>query len=630
MSLYPTGQRKSGDVQIAVFQYFTTLVFLWLLSGFWQLQIQSPEVYADRAERNRVKSLPVLAPRGKILDRDGRVIVANIPSHKVLLSRAVPNGKHLEIIAEGLNIPASQLTAKLHRLETSKTPEYQSAILKENLTRSEVAFVEAHRPQFRELELIRSQRRLYPRDGLASHVVGYVSEISHDELDQEEFIFYEPGAEIGKAGIERQYNDILSGSNGSRLVEVDSLGRERKLFGTVEAKAGRSIRLTLDLDLQVVAELAMEGRKGAVVALDPRNGEVLALVSRPSYDPNMFVGGIRPDDWRSLIRDPDKPMLNRAIQAQLAPGSVFKPIVALAALEAGAIDESFRVSCTGGASFYGRYFRCNLKGGHGSVNLSEAMARSCNVFFQTVGNKLGIDRIAEYAELVGLGRRTLIDLPHEQEGLVPSERWKLRFFREKWYAGETISVAIGQGALTATPLQIAYATGGLALGGVWHRPHLVSYDDWKSVRPSFEPPDPTAIELSPHHVKTIVRGMWGVVNQGGTGVRARLVGHEVCGKTGTAQRASRQKTVASNDPGLRASAWFVGFTPCREPEIVVTALFEAGEHGHLAAPIVHDVIKSHLDKKRRIEWARRATLPLKGQERDSAAGPVALARTGRP
>ena len=630
MSLYPTGQRKSGDVQIAVFQYFTTLVFLWLLSGFWQLQIQSPEVYADRAERNRVKSLPVLAPRGKILDRDGRVIVANSPSHKVLLSQAVPDRKHLEIIAEGLNIPAGQLTAKLHRLETSKTPEYQSAILKENLTRSEVAFVEAHRPQFRELELIRSQRRLYPRDGLASHVVGYVSEISDDELDQEEFIFYEPGAEIGKAGIERQYNDILSGSNGSRLVEVDSLGRERKLFGTVEAKAGRSIRLTLDLDLQVVAELAMEGRKGAVVALDPRNGEVLALVSRPSYDPNMFVGGIRPDDWRDLIRNPDKPMMNRAIQAQLAPGSIFKPILALAARETGTIDEDFSVFCNGGASFYNRYFRCHIAGGHGRVKLREALARSCNVFFQTVGNKLGIDRIAEYAELVGLGRKTLIDLPHEQEGLVPSEPWKLRFFREKWYAGETISVAIGQGALTVTPLQTSYAIGGLVMGGIWHRPHIVSYEDLKRLRPDFRAPPPKKVELNQRHIGAIVQGLWAVVNDQGTGIRARLRGHDVCGKTGSAQRASRKTAAASNDPDLKDSAWFVGFTPCREPEIVVTALFEAGEHGHLAAPIVRDVIKSHLDKKRRIEWAQQATPPMKGQERDSAAGTVALARTGQP
>ena len=631
MNLYSHVRRKRGDVQIAVFQYVTALVFLWLLAGFWQLQIKSPEIYTDRADRNRVKSLPLLAPRGKILDRDGRVIVDNSPSHKVLLSRASLNRKHLAIIAEGLNIPFHQLMAKLERLETSNAPEYQAAILRENLTRSEVAFVEAHRPQFRELELIRSQRRIYPREGLGSHVVGYVSEISDAELDQDEFIFYEPGAEIGKAGIERQYNDLLSGSDGSRLVEVDSLGRERRLFGMVEAKAGRSIRLTVDLDLQVVAELAMEGRKGAVVALDPRSGEVLALVSCPNYDSNEFVGGIGPESWRGLIRDPAKPMLNRAIQAQLAPGSVFKPVVALAALETGVIDEDFRVSCTGGASFYGRYSRCNLADGHGSVNLSAAIAQSCNVFFQTVGNKLGIDRIAEYAELVGLGRKTLIDLPHEQEGLVPSARWKLRFFREKWYAGETISVAIGQGALTATPLQIAYATGGLALGGVWHRPHLVSYDDLKSARPSFEPPKPKTIELSPRHVNAIVQGMWGVVNQGGTGVRARLVDHEVCGKTGTAQRASREYSAGKNNPELKATAWFVGFTPCHEPEIVVTALLEEGGHGHLAAPIVRDVIKSYLDKKQRVQWARLAA-PAGGEPADAgaAAGSLALLRSQEP
>jgi penicillin-binding protein 2 len=294
VNLYPSGSRKSGDVQIAVFQYITAIVFLWLIAGFWQLQVQSPEVYEARAERNRIKSLPLLAPRGKLLDRDGRILVDNSPSYKVLLSRsrAAVRPDHLKVISEGLNIPYASLRAKLDRLENSNAPEYQAVIVKEYLTPQEVAFVDANRSAFPELELIRSQKRLYPRKGLASHVIGYVGEISDEELDREEFIFFEPGAEIGKAGIERGYNDVLSGVDGSRQVVVDSLGREREVLRIVEAQPGRSLRLTLDLDLQVVAELAMEGRRGAVVALDPRNGEVRALVSRPNYDPNEFVGGI--------------------------------------------------------------------------------------------------------------------------------------------------------------------------------------------------------------------------------------------------------------------------------------------------------------------------------------------------
>jgi penicillin-binding protein 2 len=607
VNLYSSGSRKSGDVQIAVFQYLTAIVFLWLIAGFWQLQVQSPEVYEARAERNRIKSLPLLAPRGKLLDRDGRILVDNSPSYKVLLSRsrAAVRPDHLAVIAEGLNIPYASLRAKLDRLANTNAPEYQAVIVKEYLTPQEVAFVDANRSAFPELELIRSQKRLYPRKGMASHVIGYVGEISDEELDREQFMFFEPGAEIGKAGIERGYNDVLSGVDGSRQVVVDSLGREREVLRIVEAQPGRSLRLTLDLDLQVVAELAMEGRRGAVVALDPRNGEVRALVSRPNYNPNEFVGGIGANSWRGLMQDPQKPMLNRAIQAQLAPGSIFKAVVALAGAETGVLDDNFQVVCRGGARFYGRYFACHLRGGHGVVSLQRAIAQSCNVFFATLGDKLGIDKIAEYSALVGLGRATGIDLPNEAEGTVPSTRWKLRFFREKWYAGETISVSIGQGALTVTPLQMAYAYGGLAMRGEWHQPHLIPYDELRQVRPGMEPPAPVTAPLDRAKVDAIVNGLRGVVSPGGTGMRARLPGQDVCGKTGTAQLASMQYTSGNADSELRDTAWFVAFAPCDAPEIAVAALFENGEHGHLAAPIARDVIKAHFDKQQRIEWSKR-------------------------
>jgi len=599
---YSQERRVGRDVETTIFQYVVAFVFLWLLSGFWQLQIQDPELYAERAAMNRIRSLPILAPRGKIVDRDGRVVVDNWPAFKVMLSRNQLDVDHLPLVAEGLQIPYDRLQGRLKELEDS--PDYQRVILKDNLAHQEVAFIEAHRAELSELELLRSPRRLYPQQGLAAHVTGYVGEISEQELEAEEFVLYEPGAEIGKAGIERQYNDALSGADGSRMVLVDSRSRRVRDLDVVEAKAGRTIRLTLDLDLQAVAELALEGRRGGVVALDPRNGEVLAMASAPSYDLNRFVGGISPDDWRDVVNDPDKPLLNRPIQAQLAPGSIFKPIVAWAALAEGVVDPGFQVHCGGGASFYGRYFRCHRAGGHGWVDLEAAMAKSCDVYFYNLGKDLGIDRIAKYAELAGLGKATGIDLPNEKEGVVPSAGWKARFFRDRWYAGETISVSIGQGALTMTPLQAAHSIGGLAVGGVWHRPHLLPYDELEALYPGAKRPEPRRAEVRPADLRAIERGMWGVVNSGeGTGGRAQLKTVEVCGKTGSAQRVSRSFAANSDDPRLLDDAWFVGFAPCRDPEIVVAALYENGEHGYLAAPIVRDVIKAYFDKRQRVEWA---------------------------
>jgi penicillin-binding protein 2 len=623
LNSYSSGRRKSADVQIAVFQYLSVMAFLWLLAGFWQLQVHSPEIYAEQAARNRIKALPLPAPRGKILDRDGRILVDNTPSFKLRVSQAELDREHLPVIADGLTLSYEALLERLERLKSSQAPEYQTISIKEDLTPAEVAFVEAHKAEFPELEMIHSQRRLYPQGGLGAHVVGYVGEVSDAQLHQAEFVMYDPGTEVGQTGIERRYNDVLIGTDGSRQVLVDSRGRSRGELGLVEAIPGRSLRLTIDLDLQVVAELAMEGRRGAVVALDPRNGEVLALVSSPNYDPNSFVGGISSPQWRQINDNPENPLLNRAIQAQLAPGSTFKPIMALAGLETGAITDDFRTFCTGGASHYGHYFRCHKRGGHGWVGLREALAQSCDVFFYAVGNKLGIDQIAEYAELAGLGRTTGIDLPHEEEGIVPSSRWKIRLFRERWYAGETISVAIGQGALTVTPLQLTYALGGLVLGGVWHEPRLIPDDEMARIRPNFSKAQPRRAELNPESVSRIIDGMWAVVNGGGTGGRARLPSYDVCGKTGTSQRVSNRFAATSSEEKYLDDAWFVGFAPCQAPEIVVTALYENGEHSYYAAPIVRDVIKAYFDKKERQRWTRQPPSTgsdLSAEARRSGAG----------
>jgi penicillin-binding protein 2 len=592
----PNKQPRREDVKvaagkIAVFQYAGVVIFLFLITGFWTLQVQNPQIYNEQAERNRIKQLPIPAPRGKILDRDGRTIVDNHSSYSLILTRENLNTEHLRTIAEGLNLDYDDLAARVRHF-TSR-PKYDPIIIKEELNPADLSFVEAHRDFFPEMELIHAQRRLYPQNGFAAHVIGYTGEVSEQELDSPDFAKYSQGDVVGKFGIERQYNDTLMGVDGERQVVVDNRGKTREVLANKEAIPGKDLQTTLDLDLQAVAELAMEGKNGAVVAMDPRTGEVLAMVSRPTFDPNKFAVRIKSSDWKEIADNPDHPLLNRAIQAQFAPGSTFKPFVAMAGLETGTIDDEFTVHCAGGATFYGHYHKCHLKGGHGAVSLHKGIVQSCDVYFYTVGDKLGIDKIAFYAHQAGYGQKTGIDLPHEAEGVVPSSEWKIRNFREKWYAGETISVAIGQGAVTVTPIQQVRAYSWLINGGRWVQPHLVKGGQY---------PD-HSWPLTADNVEKVIYGTYGVVNEGGTGGRARLPGIDVCGKTGTAQLASNEFLKGKTGKEYLDNAWFVGFAPRQAPEIVVVALFEHGAEGPLAAPIVRDVLKAYFDKKARLAGA---------------------------
>ncbi len=583
-----------ASTKMAAFQYFAVAVFLFLVSGFWQLQIKSPEIYNERAERNRIKALPIVAPRGKILDRDGRVIVDNHSTWSLILSRENLKNDHLHEIADGLHLDYSDLVRKVNRYKNR--PKYEPIIIKEELSPSDLAFVDSHKdPEtFPEMELIESQRRLYPENGILAHVIGYTGEISESELDIPEYAKYNQGQIIGKTGIEKQYNDTLLGVDGERQSIVDNMGRERQVLGIKEAKSGRNLELTIDLDLQVVAELALGDRRGSLVALDPRTGEVLAMASHPTFDPNKFAVRIKSSDWKELTKDPGNPLLNRSIQAQWAPGSTFKPIVALAGLESGSITEDTAFNCPGGASFFGHYYAC--WGVHGGVSLHKGITQSCDSYFYNVGNKTGIDNLAFYAHQAGLGVRSGIDLPNEASGTVASPEWKLRTFRQKWFAGETISVAIGQGATTLTPLQLARAIGGIATGGVWHVPHLT--------RALTKTEKPHEWALNPENVRRIVYGMYGVVNEGGTGVRARLPGIDVCGKTGSAQVASEQYEKLHRE--VKDNAWFVEYAPCYNPEIVIAVLWEnCGLHGQFAAPIARDVMVSYFNKKEREAEARK-------------------------
>ena len=584
--------------KIAIFQYSAVVIFLFLISGFWSLQIQNNQMYDERAQHNSIKSVPILAPRGRILDRDGRVIVDNHSSFTLILARESLKEEHLRAIAQGLDLDYTDLLTRVRRFRLQ--PKYMPIVIKEELTPADLAFVDSHRDFYPELVKIEAQRRLYPQNGMLAHVIGYTGEISEEELDKPEFAKYDGGEIIGKFGIERQYNDWLTGVDGERQVVVDNRGQVKQVLATKPFVAGKDLKLTIDLDLQTVAELGMDSPQtevhvqhtnGAVVALDPRTGEVLAMVSRPTFDPNKFAVRIKPKDWREIADNPDKPLMNKAIQAQQPPGSTFKPFTALAGLESGSIDDKFTVHCSGGVSLYGTYQRCWETRGHGTVALHRGIVQSCDVYFYTVAAKMGIDNLAFYGDLVGFGHPTGVDLPHEAVGVMPSPQWKLRNYRQKWYAGETPSVGIGQGALTVTPLQLARALAGLAIGGAWHRPRLVASEPDKVVE----------WKLNPDNVKEVKDGMYGVVNEGGTGGRAKLPNIAVCGKTGTAQLTSEQLAKAAGKKTSESNAWFEAFAPCDNPEIVVVALFERFPgHGQFAAPITRDIIKAYFDKKIRL------------------------------
>jgi len=478
-------------------------------------------------------------------------------------------------------------------------PQYQPIFLKEDITPDELAFIDAHRNELPELDTIVAHRRLYPRSGFLAHLIGYVGEVTEDMLNQPQFELYSPGDVVGVSGVERQYNTALMGQNGARRALVNSHGREVGLLGETEAIPGKPLKLTVDIDLQIAAEEALEGKNGAIVAMDPRTGEILAMVSRPTFDPQSFSVRVSRDQWSKLVTDPDKPLLNKAIQAQLAPGSTFKIIMATAGWQEG-IAQTLHVNCTGSAQFYGRWFGCWVKGGHGAVELEKAIYQSCDVFFYTLAEKLGIDRISKYATALGLGQKTGIDLPNEVSGVMPSEEWKIRNFKQKWFAGETISVGIGQGAVAITPVQLMRAIGAISMGGRMVVPHVVDPQELPSGYVETSHVTETKnIPIDPNGWNFITNAMSRVLQPEGTAPSAHVPGIDIAGKTGSAQIVSlATRAKFKNSEALAQNGWFVGFTPRRNPDIIVCVLFEGGEHGKLAARLATQVLKAYVDKQR--------------------------------
>jgi penicillin-binding protein 2 len=597
--MFGRDEKVSGSRLTAV-QYIILVIFLVLAYGLWRLQVVQSEFYAALAEKNKTREVPILAPRGKILDREGRTIVDNYPSFTALLLRDSTRdlSGDAEMIAQGLHLDPKEVRERLRKF--AGTPQYQPIYLKEDITPDELAFIESHRNELPELDTIMAHRRLYPRNGFMAHLVGYVGEVSEQMLNQARWELYNPGDVVGKSGVELQYNQLLMGKNGSRQVLVNSKGKEVGELDQKPAVPGHNLKLTLDIDLQIAAEEAMGDKNGAMIAMDPHTGEILAMVSRPTFDPNDFAVRISRGEWNKLVTDPDKPLLNKAIQAQLAPGSTFKILMSVAGWQEG-IAQTLNVHCNGGATFYGRRFGCWVKTGHGAVDLTKAIYQSCDVFFYTLAEKLGIDRISKYATAMGLGQKTGIDLPEEASGVMPSEEWKIRNFKQKWYAGETISVGIGQGAVATTPVQLMRAISAISMDGRMVVPHVAS--------PAGLPPeylethhytDVTNIPINADGFNLITDAMARVLLPEGTAPSAHVPGVDIAGKTGSAQIVSLAvRALHQNNEALNQNGWFVGFTPRRNPDIIVAVLFEGGEHGKLAARLATQVIKAYVDKQRR-------------------------------
>ena len=595
---------KVSAIRLTAAQYIILTIFLVLAYGLWRLQVMQSDFYASLSEKNRIRNVPILAPRGKILDREGRIIVDNYPSFSALLLRDSTRDlvADADLIAQGLHLDPKDVRDRIRHF--ASMPQYQPIFIKDDITPDELAFIESHRNELPELDTIMAHRRLYPRNGFMAHLIGYVGEVSEDMLNQPQWEFYNPGDVVGKSGVELQYNQILMGRNGSRRALVNSRGREVGQLAETAAVPGNQLKLTVDIDLQIAAEEALEGKNGAIVAMDPRTGEILAMVSRPTFDPNDFAVRIKPDEWNKLITDENHPLLNKAIQAQLAPGSVFKIIMSTAGLQEG-IAQDLIVNCGGGKTFYGRFFKCWIAerhSTHGSVGITKAIYQSCDSYFYTLAEKLGISRIAKYATLLGLGQKTGVDLPQEVSGVMPSEEWKIKNFKQKWYAGETISVGIGQGAVATTPIQLARAIGAITSGGVLVRPHVAFPEQFPAgFKQVANYTDKKDIGLDQENWVTITDAMAEVVSPMGTAGSAHLPGIDFAGKTGSAQTISndlKKRLGAEGKRDFKDNGWFVGVTPRRNPEIVVACLFEGGEHGALAARVAAKVIKAYVEKQR--------------------------------
>lgn len=595
--------RRVQHLRVAVLRVGVVAVFSVLAFSFWSFQVAQHVRFLELAENNHQRALALRAPRGVLFDRDGRVLVENRYALHISLVREQTKDldRSIRLLADTTQVDEQELRDILehHRDE----PEYRPIVMIEDASLAQIAAVAARKRELPDIVVEEIPTRHYPIEQVAAHSFGYVGEITDAQLANAGFGGLRSGAIVGQSGLEQVYNHQLMGTDGIRRVVVNSVGREIETIGEIQAQEGQRLQLALDYDLQAAAEEGFKanGFFGSAVVLDPRSGEVLALVSLPAFNPNAFASGIDQPTWDLWNRDALKPLQNRPIQGRYSPGSLFKVVVAIAALEEGIASPDFKVACTGGAYFYGRRFRCHLRGGHGVISMRRAIEKSCNVYFYTLGNMVGIDRLHHWATALGLGEKTGIDLPSEVQGIMPSTAWKLATTGEKWYAGETISVSIGQGQVSVTPISLAVMMATLANGGTRYVPRLLrAIDSGGGWEPASVSPPKAVVPFAPETLEVLRDGLWRVVNAAGTGGRARIPGRDVVGKTGTAQVISRQGRQAageSTEKDLRDHGWFIFSAPRDDPQIAGVVLAEHSEHGYLAAPIARHILQTYFAKQ---------------------------------
>jgi penicillin-binding protein 2 len=576
--------------------------FVVLIVRLFYLQVLEGEELRRLSENNCIRLQSIDPNRGLILDHHGRRLVDNRPSFDlgIVPKDAAPMAETLGKLAAHLNIPHADL---LQRVKEAHRSPYKTVLLKQDIGRDALAALEVNRYDLPGVVIDIKPRRHYISSRSAAHLLGYLGEISPAELKSGRFPGSRGGDFVGKVGVEKVFETHLRGERGGRQVEVDATGQVFRVLKTVEARPGNNLILTLDYRLQEKAEALLGGRAGAAVAMDPSNGEILALASSPSFDQNAFASGLTQKQWNELVNNPFRPMTNKAIQGEYPPASTYKIITAIAGLEEGVIDENSSFFCPGHYRFGDRVFRCWKKYGHGDLSVVDAIAQSCDVFFYQVGQKLGVDRLAWYAKAFGLGSRTGIDLDHEAAGLVPTAAWKKRRTGVNWLRGETLSVAIGQGYNLTTPLQLLVMTATIANGGVRYKPQILKKIETAEGRTvmTTHPEVAGRVPVSRRTMETVSLGLWEVVNgPRGTARSIRTDAYSIAGKTGTAQVFSRKSNDSEEEEDrayhLKSHAWFVAYAPSLAPKIAVCVIVEHGEHGSsAAAPIAAALIAEYLN-----------------------------------
>ena len=585
--------------------------FAVLMARLWFLQVQQGEKYDHLADSNRVRYLEIAAPRGNILDSMGREIVTNRPSFNVVWVRENNrlDDTLLKKMATVLDVDVSDLLAKIRKM--AGTPGHIPIRLAEDIDWNKVAYIENNRMNLPGIKIEVVPLRVYHYGNVASHIIGYLGEINEKELKSSREGEYLGGDLIGKMGLERLREKDLRGEKGRHYMEVNALGFEQRNLKGIEPLPGNDLQLTIDMDLQRTAEETMAAgqKSGAVVAVEVNSGRILAAVSAPTLELDKFIGGISYKNWQAMLDNPLHPLINKIVQGQYPPGSTYKLVTATAGLAERVISPDSIIYCPGHYRFGNRIYRCWKHSGHGAVDLNRALSESCDVYFYQVGQRLGVDRLAKYARMFGLGRKTGVEMEHEKSGLIPTSAWKKKRFGKVWQEGETLSIAIGQGFDLVTPLQLAFMTAMVANGGTLYKPGLVEQvrDPDGKVIEQFEPEIVDRLTGQGRNLQLVRKGLIEAVNgRHGTGRRARLkdLGITVGGKTGTAQvvRLKQYRHLKEKDIPYkyRDHAWFTCFAPAENPKIAVTVLVEHGLHGGSgAAPVAKDVLEAYFRKQRK-------------------------------